>query len=131
MNIPRKGTLQKKADPLWSKCVILIWGKCAKCGTTNNLTAHHEIHRDNKANRYRLDNGMCLCANCHTFGSGPHTAPDLWAKWLIEEYPKRAERKLLRKNDLLPLPRDTVEWYREQIARLRVVLKRLEAFEWR
>lgn len=82
----------KKLDKQWSlrirnnfnnKCVI-----CSKAG--NN--PHHYYGRRNRATRWYLPNGICLCAGCHTFNSrSAHQAPEhfrtdileLWGdKWL-------------------------------------------------
>jgi 5-methylcytosine-specific restriction endonuclease McrA len=131
MKKPKKTPLMKKADALWSKCVVLIWaGECACCPTTTRrMNGHHGIPRSHMAHRYRLDNGMCLCVSCHTLGDGvtPHKTPLLWSDWMKENYPKRAERIRAHSRDMLPRPGNTVEWYQEQIERLRAVLKRLEA----
>lgn len=49
----------------WIKEVISI-GRCQKCGSTENLEAHHIIRWvDYPAGRIDIDNGMCLCEACH------------------------------------------------------------------
>lgn len=49
----------------WTKAVISI-GYCEKCGTTENLEAHHIIKwADYPKGRIDLENGECLCVKCH------------------------------------------------------------------
>lgn len=50
----------------WTK-KVLSKGKCEKCGATENLEAHHIIKwADYPKGRIDLNNGMCLCHECHT-----------------------------------------------------------------
>lgn len=50
----------------WTK-EVLKRGKCEKCGATENLEAHHIIKwADYPKGRADLQNGRCLCHNCHT-----------------------------------------------------------------
>lgn len=50
----------------WTK-KVLFKGKCEKCGATENLEAHHIIKwADYPKGRIDLNNGMCLCHECHT-----------------------------------------------------------------
>lgn len=49
----------------WIKEVISI-GRCQKCGSTENLEAHHIIRwADYPAGRIDKNNGICLCKVCH------------------------------------------------------------------
>ena len=52
--------------------------KCALCGSTDNLTAHHWYCSDHFAHaaRYCIDNGVTLCYACHI--RSVHTRAD-WA----------------------------------------------------
>lgn len=51
----------------WTK-EILKRGKCEKCGSTNDLEAHHIIKwSDFPQGRVDIQNGLCLCHDCHTF----------------------------------------------------------------
>lgn len=67
-----------KADTLWSK-VIRLPGKCLLCPRTENLQAHHMIHKSAVFYRHRLENGACLCPKCHTISldCSAHGSP--WA----------------------------------------------------
>jgi hypothetical protein len=49
----------------WRK-KILSKGKCERCGRTENLEAHHIIRwADYPKGRIDINNGMCLCRECH------------------------------------------------------------------
>jgi len=49
----------------WTKKIIAK-GSCEKCGSTNNLEAHHIIKwADYPKGRIDVNNGMCLCHDCH------------------------------------------------------------------
>lgn len=42
-------------------------GKCEKCGSVDNLEAHHIIKwADYPKGRADINNGQCLCHGCHT-----------------------------------------------------------------
>lgn len=50
----------------WKK-EVLSRGICENCGSKKNLEAHHIIHwSDYPEGRIDLDNGQCLCHDCHT-----------------------------------------------------------------
>lgn len=50
----------------WTK-EILKRGKCEKCGAVEHLEAHHIIKwADYPKGRADLNNGQCLCHECHT-----------------------------------------------------------------
>ena len=49
----------------WKKRVKKI-GKCQTCGSRENLVAHHIVPWCHSINgRTDIDNGMCLCKECH------------------------------------------------------------------
>lgn len=49
------------------KAKVLEKGKCEMCGSTKNLEAHHYIKwADYPMGRIDVNNGMCLCHDCHT-----------------------------------------------------------------
>lgn len=87
-NVPAKGRLQEMADLLWSLAVRSDWaGKCAACGA-RKCEAHHLIPRQHNAMRYRLQNGIALCAVCHKFDkdTSPHQNAAGWLQWLAEHH---------------------------------------------
>lgn len=73
------GTIKKTLYADWALRVKQAddW-KCALCGSTNNLTAHHWYCSDHFAHaaRYCIGNGVTLCYACHI--RSVHTRAD-WA----------------------------------------------------
>lgn len=42
--------------------------KCTICGSTENLNAHHIVPVSiDRSKMYDVENGICLCKNCHDF----------------------------------------------------------------
>lgn len=65
-----------QADKLWSSIIRNRDGKCIYCGSQNNLAAHHIFTKGRHGNlRWNTDNGVTLCAKCHTFGVHINPAP--------------------------------------------------------
>ena len=92
--------LEKKCDELWSKLVKDDWGnQCAICGRKKGLNSHHLITRSNKRFRWDVSNGICLCAEHHTLSSkiSAHKTPDVFYKWLDENYPNYYNKMLINK----------------------------------
>lgn len=59
----------KTLDNLWSAIVRKRINKCEICGKSDGvLQAHHIQGRSPQILRWNLDNGICLCSHCHTFG---------------------------------------------------------------
>lgn len=72
-------------DKLWSLAVRDV-GYCEKCGKTGSLQAHHIYSRTRLATRWDLNNGLCLCPNCHLFRGAHATQYDLqraYHHWLV------------------------------------------------
>jgi len=93
-HLPSKGRLRDKADNLWAVATKHRWGnECAMCGHRGKLNAHHLIPRAHTATRYALENGLCLCKECHLFD--PHRSPHQCAAgfilWLEEHHQSLAE----------------------------------------
>ena len=77
--------IEKQLDKLWS-AIILTTGRCDKCGSKYNLDPHHIFIRGNRSTRWDLDNGICLCSDCHTAAPyAAHRNINGFRKWLIEE----------------------------------------------
>ena len=53
-----------KLDKIWADLVKRP-KRCENCGSNYKLEAHHKIHRTYLKGRWKLDNGICLCAECH------------------------------------------------------------------
>jgi len=50
----------------WSKDVIKKYGKCLACGSVVKLQAHHILPKSLFPEKmYDVDNGICLCKECH------------------------------------------------------------------
>lgn len=93
---------KKKADDLWSEAVKVNYGhRCAYCGTSENLNSHHIYTRSRMATRWDIDNGICLCANHHTFSQefSAHKTPAKFHAWLCDlkwpDYVEAIEKKSL------------------------------------
>jgi hypothetical protein len=73
---PNRKKLIFEADKLWASIVKERDGKCIYCGSTRNLNAHHIFTKARHGNlRWEPDNGVTLCAGCHTFGVHINPAP--------------------------------------------------------
>lgn len=73
---PNRKKLISEADKLWSTVIKSRDGKCIYCGSTRNLNAHHIFTKARHGNlRWEPDNGVTLCAGCHTFGVHINPAP--------------------------------------------------------
>ena len=85
----RKKTALKKCDDEWKRQVKERAGwKCECCGKSKEqgyrLHTHHLIHRNRHFFRHNLNNGICLCARCHSFDStfSAHCTPWTFDNWL-------------------------------------------------
>lgn len=73
---PNRKKLILEADKLWSAIIRNRDGKCIYCNSTINLNAHHIFTKGRHGNlRWNIDNGVALCAKCHTFGVHINPAP--------------------------------------------------------
>jgi len=80
-----RSRLIKKLDVLWANKIKEV-GRCAKCGKTTYLNAHHIYSRSNFSTRWELENGICLCSGCHTLSSkfSAHKTPLEFTEWVID-----------------------------------------------
>ena len=88
---PASNYWRNKADKLWQEIVRLQWqGKCAYCGDTKYLNAHHLIDRGISGTRHSPPNGILLCPSHHKFNRrcSAHRGPVVFAAWLQKTYPK-------------------------------------------
>ncbi len=85
MATSRKGFSTKTLDKLWSKKVKELAGnRCEICFVTGvKLNAHHIQGRKNYNVRWNLDNGVCLCNDCHQKGNRSAHKNPLYFMWLI------------------------------------------------
>jgi uncharacterized Zn finger protein len=63
-----KKSVKAACEKLWSE-VVKVRDKhtCQKCGSQDNLNSHHIYGKKTNALKFNLDNGITLCASCHTF----------------------------------------------------------------
>lgn len=85
MRKPSIKALNKKLDIEWSRAVKQKAGyRCEVCGATSLLNSHHVIGRVNKALRWDLRNGVCLCVKHHEFGTqSAHQDPQRFMSWFM------------------------------------------------
>jgi len=83
---PRKD-ISKLLDVAWSAKVKERDGfMCQKCGSKDKqLNSHHIFSRSHKSTRWDIDNGITLCAGCHTLGNGSaHKDPEIFRDWYVD-----------------------------------------------
>lgn len=85
-----------KYDTIWSKLVRERDGKCLNCGKRPpyQLQAHHVMPRGRKATRFVIENGITLCAYCHTLGD--HSVHRVGRQFIIDLLGNRQVKKLER-----------------------------------
>lgn len=82
---PSKKQLLKQADLLWSGIIkTRANGICQKCGRKGHQ-AHHIFGRRHYHVRHNIDNGIFLCAGCHTLHphESAHKAPEKFRDFLL------------------------------------------------
>lgn len=78
--------LAKRLDEAWSVAIKLRDNHtCQKCGAKGViLNSHHIFSRSHKGTRWNLNNGVTLCAGCHTLNNGSaHKDPEIFREWLL------------------------------------------------
>ena len=105
----------KLCDNLWSRLVKVRAGfKCEHCWKTDKLNSHHLFTRTNYSTRFDLDNGICLCAGCHTMSSkfSAHWTPMIFDEWIISErWQDRYDRLKFKINQVRDSDYDKIEKY--------------------
>ena len=88
-NDPTSRYWRNKADIAWSQ-VVRKDGKCAICGATEHLNAHHLLARENLHTRHEVMNGEVLCPKCHKFSrtESAHKNPIRFVIWLMANKPE-------------------------------------------
>jgi len=83
-------TLEQRADRAFSRLVVLR-GRCEKCGCRYHLETHHLVRRAIHAARWVTGLALCLCDNCHRLdATAAHANPDAFDAWLTERMPETA-----------------------------------------
>ena len=78
-----------RLDISWSKLVKLRANSICEiqgCGKTKHLNSHHIFTRGNRATRWDVKNGVCLCPSHHILDSkfSAHGSPYAFIKWLVK-----------------------------------------------
>lgn len=85
---------KRKADRLWSKAVASWYGhKCALCGSTEFVQAHHLIPREMYSHRHIVENSIALCPSHHkySFEISAHRSSAIFYRWFIKTFPEKWE----------------------------------------
>jgi len=88
--------MKKLKDKLWAiKVKEMAGGKCAICGKTEYLNAHHIIPREVADSRWEPLNGIALCPLHHKFSReiSAHKNPLAFFAWMTEH--RETQLKLL------------------------------------
>ena len=115
-------TLKRKADKLFSE-LILLKGKCERCGIRRTLQVHHIIGRRNLNLRFDPKNAVCICSGCHTLRrDSAHQDPLGFQAWLIKKRRKDYNYLMFKRMELA-----TQVDYEDIIKRLQDTLSSLKA----
>jgi 5-methylcytosine-specific restriction endonuclease McrA len=57
-------SVDRNRDKAWAEQVLSV-GECQLCGAVDGLQAHHILSRRFSHTRHDIDNGICVCQNCH------------------------------------------------------------------
>lgn len=100
----RMPRLKKALNDLWAIAIKILGGhKCAVCGSTELISAHHCIVKAGKglAVRWNFSNGICLCRNCHIYkvhgGQCNKSWMDNYFKILNERIPLNIQQEIEQK----------------------------------
>lgn len=93
-------TLRRKCHTKWAEAVKRRdSNRCVLCGMTTHLNAHHIITKRVFATRYVVDNGVTVCAGCHTFRiASVHKSPWILYEWLEQNRPAQYEWFICNRN---------------------------------
>lgn len=81
---------RNKKDKEWAKAVKQVFhNKCAICGSSKMLNAHHIIPREIAELRHDIQNGIALCPKHHRFSFefSAHQNSFVFYLWLMDKYP--------------------------------------------
>ena len=86
----------KRLDDLWSLAVKLRAGsRCEMCFRTRALNSHHFFSRRYMGLRWDVENGFCLCADCHI--NTAHHRPSVFVLKAIKQRGEEWHNRLLLK----------------------------------
>ena len=118
--IPR---LLRLCHAAWSICVRFRDKKCAMCGSTENLHAHHCLVPKSKSTgvRFLLENGIALCYRCHMKIVHKGLERKNWFDRLKEIID--AKVSLIRQAEIIKLSHEEKKWTREELQQVLSDLK--------
>ena len=106
-----KKIAEREADALWRDAIKARDGEwCMKCKSRKANQAHHIFTRSIKHLRHDIENGIALCAYCHTldkFGSA-HKNPEGFRPFIIKHMGEDRYTRLYWRSQLLKQPYDPV-----------------------
>ena len=85
-------------------CLMAAAGRCERCGSSGALEWHHVVTRRVRALRWRLENALALCPDCHRWW---HAHPKVAHDWFVARFgPERLRllRAIRDGNEEGPLP---------------------------
>jgi len=96
---------KNKLDKLWAEAIRLRDKRCQICSRENTLNTHHIVGRRNHSVRWDLENGITLCAGCHTLKQdSAHQNPLWFNNWLEEKKGKKFVDELRIRSQLINKP---------------------------
>jgi hypothetical protein len=104
-----KKQAEKKADGLWAQAIKKRVGEwCMVCGKNRASQSHHIFSRKIKHMRHSLENGIALCAGCHTLNArcSAHGNPEAFRTFLIDMMGEKEYERLFMLSQLIKQPYD-------------------------
>ena len=89
--LPKKARLDQLCGEL-----VRARGKCQRCGTNKNLTWAHIIGRSCYRTRWRTDNALCLCLDCHYYFDQTEEGKQEFESFVISVIGERKYQELVR-----------------------------------
>ena len=89
---PTSRLWKNKADKAWRELVFRAYGgKCAVCGESIFVQAHHLVPREILLFRHCVNNGILLCPKHHKYNFllSAHRNPVRFHLWLIANLPEK------------------------------------------
>ena len=95
---------EKYWDQKWREVIYMLYsGRCAKCRSTFNLSAHHMIKRRYMQYRWEPINGALLCLHCHDQAHHPEKSQfmdwfktQLMSEWFFINEPQAMRGKITK-----------------------------------
>ncbi len=95
--------VKRKLLKLWSLTVRAKYeNRCIICGSTQNINAHHLIHKAIQKYKFDINNGVALCCKHHLFDFkiSAHKGSYLFFEFLKENHKKVFEQYVKNINNI-------------------------------